>query len=139
MQTFELPDVALMQLIQDYSRPVGRRDWRTCKRREAECIEQDTRDLQDMCIADAEESDFTITLKLDMQKWTHYGRIRILRRPPPWDGVLECCYVKRMAALHHGDVEDVETDHADFDAYYANMYSPYEPEPSEYNYVPEFD
>ena len=89
-----------------------------------------------MCIADAEESDFTITLKLDMQKWTHYGRIRILRRPPPWDGVLECCYVKRMAALHHGDVE---TDHADFDAYYANMYSPYEPEPSEYNYVPEYD
>lgn len=131
MQTFELPDVALMQLIQDYSRPVGRRDWRTCKRREAECIEQDTRELLDICIAHVEESDFMITLKLDMQKWTHYGRIRILRRPPPWDGVLECCYAKRCMALH-GDIEPDPSDNAAFDAYYANMHSPYDPEPSEY-------
>ena len=150
MQTFELPDTTLMQLIQDFSRPLGRRDWRTCKRREAECIELDTRGLLDKCTAYAEESDFTIRLKLDMQTWTHYGRIRILDRPPPWDGVSDCWYVQRCATLHHGIVEPPATD-APFDAYYANMmhivdhdpeplqHPVYESEPSEYNYVPEFD
>jgi hypothetical protein len=154
MQTFELPDAALMKMIQDYSRPLTRPDWRTCKREESWCIEMDTTDLLDKCIAyvDAEESDFIILLKLEMQQWTHYGRIRILDNPIPWDEAEDCWYVERCVTLHHnythGIVEPSAEDVA-FDAYLNNLNLltnqpptnqpplPYEPEPSEYNYVPE--
>ena len=101
MQTFELPDVALMHLIQAYSRPLTRPDWRTCKRNESICIEMETTDLLDRCFIN-EDSDSTIAviLKLEMLKWTHYGRIQFFDRPhPDWDGVMECWYMKRCAKL----------------------------------------
>jgi len=149
MQTFDLPDATLMKMIQDYSRPLTRPDWRTCKREEAWCIEMDTTDLLDKCIADAEESDYIILLKLEMQQWTHYGRIRILDNPLPWNELEDCWYVERCVTLHynytHGIVEPSAQDVA-FDAYFNNLinqpnqpfeHEHYESEPSEYNYVPE--
>lgn len=86
-----LPYLALY-LVREFSRPVTRPDWRTCKRTEAKIIKESILQTQIRVLAQlgiyATTNPFQKEryreITRDVKTWTHYGRSMILKQPPGW-------------------------------------------------------
>jgi hypothetical protein len=87
----ELPYYAL-HLVREFSRPLTRPDWMTCKAQEADIIYQEIQAVRDhhrlrMTIWGQVDPfrrkvyDNTIA---EIDQWTHYGRALIFKQPVGW-------------------------------------------------------
>ena len=84
----EFPDDVL-DLIRAFSKPMGRKDWRTCKLQESGIIYRHNKFYQNLCnyhFMDAQ------TMCQEIWTWTLYGRQRIMknifRYQEPWYPVM---------------------------------------------------
>ena len=87
----ELPYFAL-HLIREFSKPLTRPDWKTCKFREANIIDDHVQTIREIHhkqltlwgrVDPFRRKVYENTLR-EVNQWTHYGRLLVAKQPLGW-------------------------------------------------------